>query len=135
VTSQISLPASVRPDEVERQKSLGDAIALCANVGGFSLDKTLQMELGVDKAQFSRWQSGGEGVTWPKFERLMDVCGNDAPLLWMLYQRGYDLHSLRKRETETEQALREAREQLAVERAERQAIESAMRRMLVGTTS
>lgn len=135
MTSQISLPASVRPDEVERQKSLGDAIALCANVGGFSLDKTLQMELGVDKAQFSRWQSGGEGVSWPKFERLMDVCGNDAPLLWMLYQRGYDLHSLRKRETETERELREAREQLARERAERQTIEAAMRRMLVGTTS
>ena len=43
MTSQISLPANVRPDEVERQKSLGDAIALCANVAGFSLDKELQL--------------------------------------------------------------------------------------------
>ncbi|MDE2427014.1 MAG: hypothetical protein KGO96_14035 [Elusimicrobia bacterium] len=135
MTNQISLPAAVRPDEVQRQKSLGEAIALCANIGGYSLDKTLQIDLGVDEAQFSRWQSGGEGVSWPKFERLMDVCGNDAPLLWMLYQRGYDLHSLRKRETETERELREAREQLAAERTERQAIEAAMRRMLVGTTS
>lgn len=135
MTTQISLPTEVRADEVARQKSLGDAIALCANVGGYSFDKSLQMELGVDKAQFSRWQSGGEGIVWPKLEKLMDVCGNDAPLLWMLYARGWDLHSLRKRETETEKELREIRDQLARERVERQTIEAAMRRMLVGTTS
>ena len=114
MTSQISLPANVRPDEVERQKSLGDAIALCANVAGFSLDKELQLLLGVDKAQFSRWQSGTEGVVWPKLERLMDACGNDAPLLWMLHARGYDLHSIRRKETDTERRLREAEERIAL---------------------
>lgn len=71
------------------------------------------MQLGVDKAQFSRWQSGAEGVVWPKFERLMDACGNDAPLLWMAYQRGYDLHSFRLRESETERENRKLREEVA----------------------
>lgn len=123
MASQISLPANVRPDEVERQKSLGDAIALCANVAGFSLDKELQIRLGVDKAQFSRWQSGTEGVVWPKFARLMDECGNDAPLLWMLHDRGYDLHALRKRETEVERENRELREENA-----------ALRRVLTGAS-
>lgn len=42
----------------------------------------------------------------------MDICGNDAPLMWMLFQRGYDLNSLRKRETETEKKLREAQERI-----------------------
>jgi hypothetical protein len=126
VTNQISLPANVRPDEVMRQKSLGDAIALCANVGGYALDKTLQMELCVDKAQFSRWQSGDEGVKWPKLEVLMDTCGNDAPLLWMLYSRGYDLYSIRKRETETERQLREASEQLAAERVKVRVLTEAL---------
>lgn len=79
------------------------------------------MELGVDKAQFSRWQSGSEGVVWPKLEKLMDVCGNDAPLLWMAYQRGFDLHSLRQRETETERQNRLLREENA-----------ALRRVLLG---
>lgn len=111
--NQISLPAAVRPDEVARKQSLGGAIELCAELGGFALDKSLQQALGVDKAQFSRWQSGTEGVAWPKFERLMDACGNDAPVLWMLHQRGYDLHSVRRRETETERENRLLREEVA----------------------
>lgn len=103
--TQIALPVEVRPDEIARKQTLGSAIELCAELAGHSLDKTLQSELGVDKAQFSRWQSGSEGIVWPKFTKLMDTCGNDAPLLWMNHQRGYDLYSMRKRQTETERAL------------------------------
>lgn len=100
----------VPPDEVARKPSLGAAIELCAELGGYALDKQLQTELEVDKGQFSRWQSGTEGIRWCKFNRLMDLCGNEAPLMWMLYQRGYDLHSLRKRESETARELRIKRE-------------------------
>lgn len=81
--SQIAIPIEVRPDEIARKQTLGAAIEFCAELAGHSLDKMLQTELCVDKAQFSRWQSGTEGIVWPKFERLMDACGNDAPLLWM----------------------------------------------------
>ena len=111
--NQLSLPNELRPEEVARKQSLGGAIELCAEVGGFALDKHLQIELGVDKAQFSRWQSGTEGVQWTKFVALMDKCGNDAPVLWMLHQRGYDLHSVRRRETETERQNRLLREEVA----------------------
>ncbi|MGE0349837.1 hypothetical protein [Hydrogenophaga sp.] len=96
-----------------RKQTLGGAIELCAELGGYSLDKSLQQELGVDKAQFSRWQSGTEGVQWPKFELLMDRCGNDAPVLWMLHRRGYDLHSLRRRESDVERENRLLREEVA----------------------
>lgn len=113
---QISLPVEVRPEEVMRKQSLGGAIELCAELGGYALDKTLQQELNVDKAQFSRWQSGTEGVQWPKFTALMDRCGNDAPVLWMLHQRGYDLHSVRRRESALERENRELREDLAAAR-------------------
>ena len=111
--NQLALPAEVRPDEVARKQSLGGAIELCAELGGYALDKSLQQALAVDKAQFSRWQSGGEGVVWPKFERLMDVCGNDVPVLWMLHRRGYDLHSVRRRESETERENRQLRDAVA----------------------
>ena len=110
--NQLSLPTEVRPEEVARKQSLGAAIELCAEVGGYALDKTLQQELGVDKAQFSRWQSGTEGVSWGKFMQLMDKCGNDAPVLWMAHQRGYDLHSMRRRETETERENRMLRDEV-----------------------
>lgn len=110
--SQIALPVEIRPDEIARKQTLGAAIELCAELAGYSLDKELQRELDVDKAQFSRWLSGAEGIVWPKFVKLMDACGNDAPLLWMLHQRGFDLNSLRKRETETEKKLRLAEERI-----------------------
>lgn len=126
MTTQISIPTTPRPEEVARKQSLGAAIELCAELAGFELDKTLQQELGVDKAQFSRWQSGAEGIIWPKFSRLMDVCGNDAPVLWMLHQRGYDLHSLRRLESETERELRLAREQLDAERVKVRVLTDAL---------
>jgi len=110
--NQLSLPNEIRPEEVMRKQSLGGAIELCAELGGYSLDKSLQQELGVDKAQFSRWQSGTEGVQWPKFELLMDKCGNDAPVLWMLHRRGYDLFSLRRRESDVERENRLLREEV-----------------------
>lgn len=120
MSNQLSLPVPLNPDEVTRKKSLGAAIELCANAGGYDLDKTLQMELGVDKAQFSRWQSGAEGIVWPKLTKLMDKCGNDAPVLWMLFDRGYDLHSIRRQETAVERENRRLREENA-----------ALRRVLV----
>lgn len=117
--SQISLPVEVRPEEIMRKQSLGSAIELCAELGGYALDKALQTDLEVDKAQFSRWQSGTEGIVWHKFVRLMDLCGNDAPLMWMLHQRGYDLYSLRRQETELERQLREAQEEIEKLKSER----------------
>jgi plasmid maintenance system antidote protein VapI len=109
--SQIGLPIEVRPDEIARKKTLGGAIELCAEAAGFDLDKTLQVKLGVDKAQFSRWLSGQEGVVWPKLAKLMDECGNHAPVLWMAHQCGYDLNSMRQRENELQRQIRQLREQ------------------------
>ena len=126
MSTQLSITVPVRPEEVAREKSLGAAIELCAKLQGFELDKQLSELLKVDKAQFSRWHSGEEGIKWPKLSALMDVCGNDAPILWMLLQRGYDLHSLRKLETETE-----------TERENRLLREenAALRRVLVGAAA
>lgn len=80
--SQIALPSPVpSASEIERKRTLGAAIELCAELAGYELDKQLQQTLSVDKAQFSRWLSGTEGITWEKLARLMDACGNDAPVL------------------------------------------------------
>lgn len=113
MTKQFGLPCEVDFDAIKRKKTLGAAIEACAEFAGYELDKTLSSELGVDKAQFSRWHSGSEGIVWPKFTTLMDACGNDAPVLWMMHQRGWELESFRKTESETEQALRLEREKNA----------------------
>ncbi|WP_225784480.1 hypothetical protein [Xenophilus sp. Marseille-Q4582] len=105
------MPTEVTPAEVAREKTLGAAIALCARAAGYE-PKEMTDALKMDKAQWSRWESGQEGVIWPKLTAVMDHCGNDAPLLWMLQARGYDLTSLRKRETLLEQKLRQAEERI-----------------------
>ena len=110
---QTGLPVEVDFEAVKRQKTLGGAIALCAGLAGFELDKQLSGLLKVDKSQLSRWQSNSEGIMWPKLDLVMDVCGNDAPVLWQLHQRGYDLHSLHKLESATERENRILRGQVA----------------------
>lgn len=108
--NQLGFPSDVTAQEVAREQSLGGSIGLCAKAAGLA-PKEVQDALKADRAQFSRWTDDKEGILWPKLAALMDLCGNDAPLLWMLHARGYDLSSLRKRETETEQLLRIAREE------------------------
>lgn len=120
-THQPGLPlVDLRPQEITREKTLGGAIGLCAKAAGYE-GKQVQGFLHTDKAQFSRWEAGTEGVVWPKLAALMDVCGNDAPVLWMVHARGYDLHSLRRLESATERENRLLREENA-----------ALRRVLTG---
>ena len=120
---QIGIPVNVSPAEVIRKASLGASLDLCLELAGLE-PKQVQTELKLDKAQFSRWQSGQEGVNWPKLEAVMDRCGNDAPLLWMNHQRGWDLHAMRRVESETERRLRLAMEENA-----------ALRRVLTGAAA
>lgn len=107
--NQLALPVEVSAREITRERTLGDAIKLCIKAAGLEA-KELELPFKLDKAQLSRWESGDEGVKWPKLRAVMGACGNDAPLLWMAHDAGYDVNSLRKRETETERELRVERE-------------------------
>lgn len=113
MSNQIHLPVDITPAEIERKRTFGASLILCAEAAGFDLDKQLQQELEVDKAQFSRWKRDGEGIHWDKLRHLMEFCGNHAPVMWMLHQLGYDIRSLRKRESELETQLRLEREEKA----------------------
>ena len=117
---QVSMPVDVAPAEVMRKQSLGAAVDLCLELAGVE-PKQAQADLKLDKAQFSRWSSGGEGIVWPRLRAVMDYCGNDAPLLWMAHDRGFDLHSMRKVESEIERQNRLLREENA-----------ALKRVLLG---
>lgn len=115
----------VRVDDIARQSSLSGALALGAAAAGLDLEKEVHIPLGIDAGHWTRMRSGAAGIQWDKLEAICDLCGNDAPILWMLHQRGYDLHSLRKRETETERALREANDRIGdLERDKRVLVEA-----------
>lgn len=124
--NQLGFPSQVTVQEIAREKSLGGAIDLCVKAAGFE-PKQIQDKLKTDKAQFSRWASGSEGIIWPKFEALMDECGNDAPLLWMLQARGYDLASLRRKESELERQLRVMKEENELLRHDKRVLTEALR--------
>lgn len=117
MTQPSLLSIEVPLGEVMRKPTLGRAIEYCAELAGYSYDKELEAALAkhgvkVDATQLTRWKQGGEGIKWEKFCGVMDACGNDAPLLWMVHDRGYDLRSMRKRETALEHELRLAREEI-----------------------
>lgn len=61
MSQQLGLVVEVAPQEIAREKSLGGAIGLCAKVAGYE-GKQIQDLLKLDKAQFSRWEGGTEGV-------------------------------------------------------------------------
>jgi hypothetical protein len=122
--NQLGFPSEVTPQEVVREKTFGGSIDLCRKAAGLEpkqVTDAVKTSEGkaVDKAAWSRWVNDGEGVEWPKLKQIMDKCGNDAPLLWMLHDRGYDLSSLRRRESDLERQLRETRELLAKVQHER----------------
>lgn len=126
--AQPSLPmGKVSQDEIARKRDFGEAIELSASVAGYDLDKQASTDIAMDKAQWSRIKSGQEGIKWAKLERFLETMGNDIPLYWMLYQRGYDLMSLRKRETEVEHALRIANERIATLEHDKRVLAEALR--------
>jgi hypothetical protein len=117
MSGQLAFASSVTHEEIAREQSLGGAIDLCMKVAGM-VPKQLQDTCNFDKGQYSRWIDGQEGIKWDRLVNLMDACGNHAPVLWMLHRLGYDLTSLRRRESEMEREVRLLREELAKVRAE-----------------
>lgn len=121
--TQVAIPVEVSAQEIAREKTLGGSISLCAKAAGYE-PKDLQLTFKWDKAQWSRWESGQEGIVYPKLRQVMDYCGNDAPVLWMFHDRGYDLGRVVKRESELERQNRLLKEE-----------NLALRRVLVGAAA
>lgn len=108
---------------VAKQSSMSKALALCQTLSGLD-DAQFYGSNGIvkDQAQWSRIM-GPSKHNFPhdKLNVFMDIAGNEVPLLWLAYSRGYDLHSMHKRESETERENRMLKEENA-----------ALRRVLMG---
>lgn len=99
-------------DIVTRQPSLSKAIALCIQFSGL-LDKEIFLALDIDAGHWSRIVKGDAHFPTNRLSDLMDIRGNDAPLMWLAHARGYGLVVLR---TESERRAEEAERRLAEER-------------------
>jgi|SRR6185312_5305245 len=121
------VPQAVDPAIVLAQSSMLGAIKLCISLGGFEADKQIYDALNIDASHWTRITRGDAHFPVHKLTDLMDLCGNEAPLIWLTHARGYDPRSLRKLESETERHLREAREALDAERMKVRVLTAALR--------
>lgn len=111
--------------DVYKQPSGAASIALCASRSG-KLDKIIAADIGAQEAVWSRIQTTGKGFSLEQLSLLMDTCGNEAPLHWLLLLRNYDPSSLRKLETDTERKLRESVERVAQLEMEKRVLVDAL---------
>ena len=114
------------------QPSLLAAIKLCISAAGFEADKQVYSELDIDAGHWSRILRCEAHFPVDKLPALMELCGNDAPLIWLVHARGFDPASLRRLETDVERELRAAREQLALLQAERDTEHRLLRQLMGG---
>lgn len=120
-------PQAVDPAIVLAQPSMLGAIKLCISLAGFQADKQVYDALHIDAGHWSRITRGEAHFPVDKLTELMDLCGNEAPLIWLTHARGYEPASLRKRETETERRLREAEERIALLTHDKRVLTEALR--------
>ena len=87
-----------------------DAVRLCIQLSSFT-HEYIGKELSIDKGHFSRMMQGAAGFTTHKRVRLMELCGNRAPVQFEAMQIGCEL-------IESKDAkIRHLEEQLAAARA------------------
>lgn len=120
--------AAVDAGLIARQMSMTKALQLCQTLSGKD-DAQFYGSSGIvkDQAQWSRIM-GPSNHSFPhdKLNLFMDIAGNEAPLLYLLHSRGYELSSLHLRESETERELRLTKERLAAVEAANLVLVNAM---------
>jgi hypothetical protein len=99
-------------DAVIRQPTLNAAIVLCVQSSGLDR-KQIYNALNIDAATWSRIESAQANFPVNKLEQLMDLCGNEAPLMWLINARGYDWESVREKQNALEKKLAQAENEIA----------------------
>lgn len=99
-------------DLVLKQPTLSAAIALCVQASGLE-EKEVYLPLEIDAGHWTRITKGDAHFPVNKLNGLMDLCGNEAPLMWLANSRGYGLVILKteaeRRAEAAERALEEER--------------------------
>jgi hypothetical protein len=104
------------PAEVIRKPTILKAIEYGQECAGLA-EKQVYDHLGWKKEVWSRiFTADTKNPAFFDARRLvpfMDLCGNDAPLIWLAHKRGYDWSTIRTYQTGLERENFELRQQLA----------------------
>jgi hypothetical protein len=93
---------------VAKQSSMTGALVLCQTLAGLE-DKEICGKGGIinETATWSRIKGGSNNFPQDMLNKYMDVCENEAPLIWLADSRGY---TLTPKETEWQRQSRIERE-------------------------
>lgn len=115
----VSRPVSL--DRIYALDSTNDALAYGCELARL-VPKQIYGEMGRDKTVWSRIASGEFDLDGREIKRFNTVVQNDAYLLYLNHQHGYDLTSMRKTMDDKDREIADLREQLAAERLKNQTI-------------
>lgn len=102
--SRIEVPIEL----VMAQPTLAAAVVLCIQVSGLGHTE-ICLALEIDAGHWTRMLKGDANLPLNKLCGLMDLCGNEAPLIWLAHARGKGLVLLKSEaERQAEQARAEA---------------------------
>ena len=87
---------------IQRPKDLLRSFVIAADLGGLD-DKQAAASAGMDPSTWSQFKSGDRGIKPLELNAFLDQCGNELPLAFWAFQRGY---VLTPRESELERRLR-----------------------------
>jgi hypothetical protein len=93
------------PDDYQQQtalkcKSRTHALRKCVELANFEYPKEVFLPLGIDQGQWSRIWAGTAHMDPDLLFPLMDICGNDVPVRYDAFMRGYD--DLKRKPTDLE---------------------------------
>lgn len=113
-------------DESVISRIPNEQAALKMNIEAAGLnDGVLADELTLDPGQFSRIKNGNANFP-SRHSDLYDICGSEIHLQYLLWIRGYEVVP-RRRKSQVEVELEEARKELEIERMKNKVLTEAIR--------
>lgn len=115
MSAQLGLPREpMKLDEsiITRPKDLLRAFVICADLGGLE-EKQAAAGAGMDPGSWSQFKNGERGIKPLSLNSFLDQCGNELPLAYWAFTRGYVLTPM---ESELERRLRLSNEALVKEK-------------------
>jgi hypothetical protein len=106
----------IPPEVVYSQPSMNAAVILCITTSGLQ-ETEVCLSLGIDAGHWTRMRKGEAHFPLNKLNDLMDLCGNEAPLIWLANSRGQGLVMLKSESERQLAAERELRELAEIELA------------------
>lgn len=114
------------PAVIANQPSTLAAFNLMPNAHGLT-DQIICTELPMDKSQWSKVRSGSFHFEMNLYSRLMDICGSEAFLMRLNWERGYDPLPPR-RKSQLEQELEAEKEHTKELKRENKVLRSVLNR-------